>query len=85
VVDGTVGAMCGIETRFGVEDDAERIRSAFYGFVEANADCVDGDARLRTEIDGHGQQLCVRLWSVEAMDAFLAGLAAKPDRRRFYE
>ena len=25
--------MSGIETRFGAEDDAERIRAAFYGFV----------------------------------------------------
>jgi hypothetical protein len=79
--------MSGFETRFTAGDDAERIRTAFYGFVEAHAGDVDGDACLRTEIGCGGQQLLVRLWSAEAMDAFLRGLRAvgRPNRRRCYE
>lgn len=76
--------MSGIETRFAAEDDAEQIRAAFYGFVGQHADDVDGPAHIRTEIDGRGSQLLVRLWSAEAMDAFLRGLD-RPDRRRCYE
>lgn len=77
--------MSGIETRFGAEEDAERIRAAFYGFVGAHdGDDVDGDARISTEIDARGARLSVRLWSAEAMDAFLLGLG-RPDRRACYE
>ncbi|MBX3486149.1 hypothetical protein [Phenylobacterium sp.] len=77
--------MSGIETRFGAEEDAERIRAAFYGFVGAHdgAD-VDGDARISTEIDIRGPRLSVRLWSAEAMDAFLRDLG-RPSRRACYE
>ena len=80
--------MSGFETRFAATDDADRIRTAFYGFVGTHGDAVDGDACLRTEIDNAGRQLLVtRLWSAEAMDAFLRGLptAARPDRRQCYE
>jgi hypothetical protein len=78
--------MSGIETRFGANDDAERIRAAFYGFVEAHAAHACGSAHLRTEIDACGPQLLVRLWSAEAMDAFLHGLSTgRPERRRSYE
>ncbi len=76
--------MSGFETRFAASDDAEGIRTAFYGFVGAHGAEVDGDACLRTEISNAGQHLLVRLWSAEAMDAFLRGLpaTARPDRRR---
>lgn len=81
--------MSGFETRFRAEDDAEEIRAAFYGFVEAHADDadLDGDARICTEIDTHGPKLRVRLWSAEAMEAFLRSLHAveRPDRRACYE
>ena len=81
--------MSGFETRFGTEDDAEEIRAAFYGFVEAHADDadLDGDARICTEIDAHGPKLRVRLWSAEAMEGFLRSLHAveRPDRRACYE
>ena len=85
--DGAIGDMSGIETRFAADDGAEGIRAAFYGFVGAHAADIDGDACLRTEIDTSGQQLFVRLWSSEAMDAFLSGLpaAARPNRRRRHE
>jgi hypothetical protein len=73
--------MSGFETRFGAEDDVERIRAAFYGFVQRHAADVDGDAHIRTEIDTQGPRLLVRLWSAEAMDAFLRGLAERPGRR----
>lgn len=76
--------MSGIETRFAAEDDAERIRTAFYGFVGQYADIADGPANLRTEFDGRGSRLTVRLWSADAMAAFLRGLD-KPDRRHCYE
>lgn len=79
--------MSGFETRFQADDDAERIRAAFYGFVSAQAGDIDGDARISTEIDLQGPKLRVRLWSAEAMDAFLHGLHAseRPDRRAAYE
>lgn len=85
--------MSGIETRFTASDDAagddaERIRRAFYGFVSAHeADAEDG-ACLRTEIGASGQELFIRLWSAEAMDAFLSGLpglSGRPNRRLCYE
>ncbi|HEY0648557.1 hypothetical protein [Phenylobacterium sp.] len=76
--------MSGIETRFAAEDDAEQIRAAFYGFVGRHADVVDGPAHIRTEFDVRGAHLLVRLWSAEAMDAFLHGLG-RPDRRLCYE
>lgn len=70
--------MSKFETRFGTEDDADQIRAAFYGFVRQHADdqAVDGDAHISTEFDGQGSKLRVRLWSSEAMDAFLNGLSA---------
>jgi hypothetical protein len=75
--------MSGFETRFEADDDVEQIRAAFYGFVQRHAADVDGDAHIATEIDTQGTRLLVRLWSAEAMDAFLRGLAAnRPDRRR---
>jgi hypothetical protein len=67
--------MSGFETRFKADDGAEHIRSAFYGFVGEHAAVIDGDAQLRTEIDGSGQRLLVRLWSAEALDAFVSSLA----------
>lgn len=76
--------MSGIETRFAAEDDADQIRAAFYGFVGQHADVADGPANIRTEFDGKGSHLLVRLWSAEAMSAFLSGLD-RPDRRRCYE
>lgn len=76
--------MSGIETRFAADDDAEQIRAAFYGFVEQHADVANGPAQIRTELDGYGARLSVRLWSVEAMDAFLRGLQ-RPNRRQCYE
>lgn len=76
--------MSGIETLFGAEDDAERIRAAFYGFVGAYGADVDGDARISTEIEPDGTLLRVRLWSAEAMETFLASLG-RPDRRACYE
>lgn len=76
--------MSGFETRFRADDGAEQIRMAFYGFVEAHAAAVDGDAHIRTEIDGNGQQILVRLWSAEAMEAFVRSLAM-PMRRRRHE
>ena len=76
--------MSGIETRFGAEDDAEHIRAAFYGFVGAHGADVEGDAHISTEIGARGPRVSVRLWSAEAMDAFLRGLG-KPDRRACYE
>jgi hypothetical protein len=79
--------MSGFETRFRVEDDADRIRAAFYGFVGAHAAGVDGDAHISTEIDTLGPKLRVRLWSAEAMAAFLSGLnrAEWSDRRACYD
>ena len=74
--------MSGFETRFGADDDAERIRAAFYGFVQKHADQVDGDAHISTEIDPAGATLRVRLWSADALDAFLRGLGAdRPNGR----
>jgi len=79
--------MSGFETRFRAEDDADQIRAAFYGFVGAHDGDIEGDARISTEIDGHGSKLRVRLWSAEAMDAFLSGLnmGQRPNRRACYE
>ncbi|ODT85731.1 hypothetical protein [Phenylobacterium sp. SCN 70-31] len=78
--------MSGIETRFGIEDDADRIRRAFYGFVGANAADADGPAQFRTEFSERGPQVLVRLWSAEAMEAFLQQVpGGRPDRRRCYE
>ncbi|RAK66567.1 hypothetical protein [Phenylobacterium kunshanense] len=78
--------MSGFETRFGAEDDAERIRAAFYGFVGAHAADVDGPAHISTEFDGRGSRLRVCLWSAEALDDFLRGLdIGRPDRRACYE
>jgi hypothetical protein len=75
--------MSGFETRFAAGDDAEGIRKAFYGFVGAHEAGVDGDACLRTEISNAGQQILVRLWSAEAMAAFLRVLpGSAPARRR---
>lgn len=69
--------MSKFETRFGTDDDAERIRAAFYGFVQQHADDadLDGDACISTEINRFGSILSVRLWSAEAMDAFLVRLS----------
>ncbi len=79
--------MSGFETRFGEDDDAEQILAAFYGFVGQHADKVDGDAHISTEIVPFGAKLTVRLWSAEAMAAFLSGLrsADRPDRRARFE
>ncbi len=79
--------MSGFETRFRADDDADRIRAAFYGFLGSQAADIDGDAHISTEIDIHGAKLRVRLWSAEAMDAFLSGLQAseRPNRRVCYE
>lgn len=74
--------MSGIETRFRAGEDAERIRSAFYGFVERYGHEVDGDAHLRTEYDCEGSRVLVRLWSAEAMDAFLNVLSRPTQPRR---
>ena len=68
------GIMSEFETRFAAKDDADRIRAAFYGFVQKHADEVDGDAHISTEMNGDGPNLRVRLWSAEAMDQFLIGL-----------
>lgn len=69
--------MSKFETRFSADDDADQIRSAFYGFVRRHADDsdVDGDVHISTEFDRHGPSLSVRLWSAEAMETFLAGLS----------
>ncbi len=74
--------MSGFETRFGADQDPEQIRSAFYGFVAAHATGVDGDAHIRTEIDDRGAHLLVRLWSAEAMHAFLCELPGGRSRPR---
>jgi hypothetical protein len=63
--------MSGFETRFAADEDAERIRTIFYGFLERHGRDVEGPAQLRTEFDGQARQLLVRLWSAEAMTAFL--------------
>jgi len=81
--------MSKFETRFEADDDAERIRTAFYEFVARHAEdkTVDGDAHVSAEIDRQGSRLRVRLWSEEAMDTFLIGLgnAARPPRRPCFE
>jgi hypothetical protein len=72
--------MSGFETRFAAGEDAERIRSAFYGFLARHEDHIEGPAHLRTEIGGNGQALTVCLWSAEALDAFV-GEVARGGRR----
>lgn len=72
--------MCGFETRFRADEDAERIMSTFYAFVEQHGQGVDGDAHLRRDFNGLEANLLVRLWSAEAMDAFLGELATPPPR-----
>jgi len=76
--------MSGFETRFRADDGADHIRTAFYGFVGAHAEGIDGDAHFRTEIDGAGERILVRLWSAEALAAFLAGLSG-PSRQLAYD
>jgi len=73
--------MSGFETRFAADQDAERIRAAFYGFVERHAEEVEGPAHIWTEIDGAASRLTVRLWSAEAMSTFLSHLEAREPRR----
>jgi hypothetical protein len=73
--------MSGFETRFAADEDADRIRTAFYGFVERHGALAEGPAQIRTEIGHAGQHLMVRLWSAEAMDAFVAHVNDR-DRRR---
>lgn len=70
------------ETRFEAGDDAEKIRVAFYGFLERFVDdeSIEGDAHISTEFDRQGHRVRVRLWSPQAMDAFLASLAVNVDR-----
>lgn len=68
--------MSGFETRFSADEDADRIRSAFYGFLERHGRDVEGPAQIRTEFDGQVRQLRVRLWSAEAMTAFLKHIRA---------
>jgi hypothetical protein len=63
--------MSGFETRFGAEEDADRIRTVFYSFLERHGRDVEGPAHILTEFDGHVRRLLVRLWSAEAMNAFL--------------
>jgi hypothetical protein len=63
--------MSGFETRFAADEDADRIRTVFYGFLERHGRDVDGPAHLCTEFDGQVRQLMVRLWSAEAMRDFL--------------
>lgn len=79
--------MSGFETQFSPGDDLERVRATFYGFLNRHAAEADGDARLGTVMNGSACSLKVRLWSAEAMDAFLRDLYsnAGPDRRRCYE
>ena len=67
--------MSGIETRLAAGEDADSIRSAFYCFLASHGGDADGPAHIHTEIDASGARLLVRLWSIEAMDAFLGGLA----------
>lgn len=69
------------ETQFSPGDDAERIVSAFYGFLSRHGADADGDARVRTEMNGSACSLKVRLWSAEAMDAFLRDLYSGPQPR----
>jgi hypothetical protein len=79
--------MCGFETRFRADEDADRIMSTFYAFVEQHGQEVDGDAHLRRDFDGREANVLVRLWSAEAMDAFLGALAVSvhPPRKSVYE
>ena len=79
--------MCGFETRFRADEDADRIMSTFYAFVEKHGQGVDGDAHLLRDFDGLEANLLVHLWSAEAMDAFLGALAspARAPRKTAYE
>lgn len=80
--------MSAFETRFGAEDDGDRILAAFYGFVSEHEAGIDGEAHVRTEIGQLGRpELRVRLWSADAMAAFLRDLSTfeRPDRRHCYE
>jgi hypothetical protein len=74
--------MSGFETRFAAGEDAERIRSAFYGFLARHEDLIEGPAHLRTEIAGDGHALTVRLWSAEALAAFMGEIARRDAGRR---
>ncbi len=80
---GRLGKMSGFETRFTADHDADRIRAAFYGFIGRHAAEVDGDAHIRTEIDGRGSGVLVRLWSAEALAAFVSDVTGidRPKRR----
>jgi hypothetical protein len=69
--------MSGFETRLSAGENAENVLAAFYGFVERHGRDVDGPAHIRTEIDADGPRLTVRLWSAEALDAFLRDLSAR--------
>jgi hypothetical protein len=73
--------MSKFETRFEAGDDAEKIRVAFYGFLErfVGDESIEGDAHISTEFDRQGHRVCVRLWSAQAMDAFLASLTDDGD------
>ena len=79
--------MCGFETRFRADEDADRIMSTFYAFVEKYGHGVEGDAHLRKDFNGSEANVLVRLWSAEAMDEFLGALAAtvRPLRKPYYE
>ena len=72
--------MSGFETRFAADEDGERIRSLFYGFLDRHGRDVEGPAQLSTEFDGHACQILVRLWSAEAMNAFLRDVRAAAAR-----
>lgn len=87
MLGGMTTAMCGFETRIRTDNDADRIASAFYAFVERHGDGVDGDAHLRTEIDGTGPHVLVRLWSAKALEDFQNALASAvlPPRKSAYE
>lgn len=73
--------MSGFETRFDATADLDRIRATFYGFLHDHAADADGDAHILTEVDGHERRLLVRLWSPQALAAFLQRLAP-PGRSR---
>ena len=79
--------MCGFETRFRADEDADRIMSTFYAFVEEHGQGVEGDAHLRRDFNGLEANVLVRLWSAEAMDAFLGALASpvQAQRKSVYE
>ena len=72
--------MSGFETRFAAEEDADRICTVFYGFLERHGRDVEGPAHIITEFDGNARQLLVRLWSAEAMSAFLKAVGTPAHR-----